>query len=181
MRTALALAVLFAAGCTGERPAPPAEAPPEPSAPAEVRPGASLDRILAPRDDDGPFLAALRAPRAREAAPVASAHVPGRVDTVRTYVYDGLAIEAYEVTGGPTLVARVRLTSGGYGTGSGLALDEARADLEAVLGPPTGAEGPRVTYETDGDPAPTTVEVLYEPDADGVERAAEIVWAPYLD
>ena len=151
-----------------------------------IRPGASLDRILAIHDDDEAFLATLRAPRAVRAEPVANEYVEGQVDTLRTRVYDGLSITAYEVTGGPTFIQSVTVSGEGYGTQGGLSPGETREDIEAVLGRPINevgqsGEGGAVLYETDSGPAPTTVEVRYEPDGDGTDRASEITWRPYLD
>lgn len=165
--------------------APPAAAEPTrdhtPDASPSVRPGASLDRLLADRGDDGPMLSDLRAPRSLTAEPVENRHVAGQVDTVRTWTYDGLVIEAYEVSGGPTFIQRVAVTGVDYGTASGLAVDEPRAALEAVLGPPVEETGATAVYET-GDPAaPTVVEVVYEPDERGQPRAAQITWRPYVD
>ena len=200
---ALVLAAVVPLGCGGgpAEPAQSSEAPPavaadaagEAAAPAspeaapagapspEVRPGARLDRILAAHDDDAAFLDGLRAPRQRRAAPVENRHDPAQTDTVHTLVYDGLTIEAYDVTGGPTLIQRVAVTGGGYGTADGLAVGEDRAEIESVLGAPVATDGDRVAYESGGEPTPTRVEVVYEPDADGVLRASEIVWLPYVD
>ena len=159
-----------------------ADPPPAPEEPVSlaVRPGVGLDRILAPRDDDAALLARLRPARSASARPVANEYVAGQVDSVRTYVYDGLVLDAYEVSGGRSFVQRVAVTGGDYGTADGLAVGETRADLEAVLGAP--ARGGRVsTYDTGSGPTPTLVEVTYEPDESGVDRAVEVVWRPYLD
>ncbi len=190
---AVVLAFSMLSGCGGdasgaegddpavERPTTPTDA----SLPtADVRPGASLDRILVERPDDGAFLDALRPPRVRLTEPVENRYVEGQVDSVVTLVYDGLGIEAYEVTGGRTFVRRLAVTDGSYGTDSGLSVGEARDDLEAVLGPPVAVAGDIVTYqdaETVAEPEPPRVEITYEPDLDGVERATQIVWIPYLD
>ena len=182
---AAGLLVLALAACADA--GDPAPAAPEPAAepdavgPVEVRPGVRLDRILAAHGDTGAFLAGLRPPRSTRTEPVENEHVAGQVDTVRTHVYDGLRIEAYEVAGGPTFVQAVTVTGGGYGTASGLAVGESRADLEAVLGPPVRQGGAAVVYETGDGATPTAVEVRYGPDADGTPRASEITWRPTLD
>ena len=145
-----------------------------------AQPGVSLDQILAERGDDAAFLADLRPPRSQSAKPTPNEYVQGQTDTVRTYVYDGLQIEAYEVSEGRTFIRRVDVTSGDYGTSSGLSVGETRAALESVLGTPIEEEG-GVAYLTGSEPTPTTVEVEYEPDESGAERATVIRWIPYLD
>ena len=185
-RPALA-ALLALAGCAeAADPAPPRpEARAEPAPASQSRPGVSLDRLLAIHDDEAAFLQSLAPPRSERAEPVENEFIAGQIDTVRTRVYDGLRVEAYEVTDGPQFVQSVTVTDGGYGTSDGVAVGETRAALEAVLGPPaTGPDvgrGGAVVYQTGAGPAPTTVEVVYEPDAGGVERASEITWRPYLD
>ena len=181
----LLAAALFAAasGCGPGQTSRPAPDPPTPReaaepSPVDLRPGASLDRILAPRDDAGPFLDSLRPPRQRRVEAVQNRHVSGQVDSLVTLVYDGLEIEAYEVAGGETFIRRLSVTGSDYGTASGLSVGETRSDLESALGPPTDGRG---TYATADGPTPTLVEVTYEPDAAGVERASEIVWSPPID
>lgn len=176
MRWLLFLTTLTLAACSSDREPTtrPATSAPEHTVPAEVRPGARLDRILAPRDDDAAFLAGLRAPRL-----VTTEAVPDRrADSVRTWRYDGLTIESYKVAGGPTRIRRVAVNDGSYGTSDGLSVGETRATLEAVLGASVRESGREATYRPTAGLAPTTVEVTYEPDEDGAERASEIVWLP---
>lgn len=146
-----------------------------------VRPGVPLDRLLSPRDNDGAVVAGLRSPREQRAEAEPNRHVQGQVDTVRTYVYDGMVIETYEVTGGPTFIQRVTATGTGYGTASGVAVGALRSDVEAALGPPVQEDAGVVVYETGDRATPTTVTVRYEPDERGRPRAFEITWRPYLD
>lgn len=195
----LALAVLLAA-CASEGP-PDSEGPsvggaqggleapdtagaaaPENERPAvSVRPGVRLDGLLAPAEGAEALLGRLRDPRDLRLEPVANRHVEGQTDTVRTYVYDGLELEVYDVTDGPAFVQRLSVTGGEYGTADGVSVGESRTDLEAALGAPVEEEGASVWYEVGGGPAPTPVEVVYEPDAGGVERATQITWRPYVD
>ena len=171
-------ALVLAVALVGCAPDPPPRAEPSPN--IEVRPGVRLDRLLAARGDARPLLDVMRAPRERRAGPAANAHVAGRTDTVATWVYDGLAVETVTVAGGPTLVRRVVVTEGTYGTSDGLSVGEARADLEAVLGRPDRQSDGTAVYVLDGE-LPTTVEVRYAPDDDGVERAARIDWRLPVD
>ncbi|MDT0633235.1 hypothetical protein RQM47_00550 [Rubrivirga sp. S365] len=191
-RTAVALglaALVVLAGCGSEPAAPRSaaapsaeveEAPADRPAP-EVRPGVPLDRILALHDDPAAFLAGLRPPRQTHVELVANEYTEGQVDTVRTRVYDGMEVVAYEVTDGPTFVQSVTIMGTGYGTSGGVAVGEAREALEDVLGRPVDERSGAVLYEIDSGPAPTAVEVRYETDEDGVARAAEVTWRPYLD
>lgn len=187
-RPALLCAVLAvaASACSDPEASPPPEreAGEEPSVyrpSPPVRPGVPLDDLLAPRIDDGAVLARFRPARAVRAEAEPNRHVEGQTDTVRTYVYDGMTVEAYEVTGGPTFIQSVRVTEGGYGTGSGVGVGTPRSDVEAAFGPPVHESGDGVEYETGGGETPTTVTVVYEPDRRGQPRAASITWRPYLD
>ena len=144
-----------------------------------VRPGVRLDALLTL---DGEVLKSrLRAPREVRTEATENRYVADQVDTVRTYVYDGLELELYDVTDGPAFVRRLAITGGDYGTSDGLSVGTPRDEMEATLGPPIDETGGTVTYTTGAEPTPTLVEVLYEADADGVARASEIVWLPYVD
>ena len=189
MRTSSLFALLLlAAGCADRSEEPSAPAPverdvalDEEAVPEEVRPGIPLDRILAERADDGPFLRTLRPPRSTRVEPVANEYVAGQVDTLRTRVYDGVTIQAYEVSGGKTFLRQIDVTGGDYGTRDGLALGATRDEIEALLGAPERADGPSATYSTGSAETPMTIVVDYEPDPDGTERSATIRWIPYLD
>ena len=157
-----------------------------PGAPADsevaaIRPGVPLDRLLDADADDEDVLADLQAPRSERADATPNAHVPGQTDTVRTYVYDGLRIESYEVAGGRTFVRRVDVTDGEYETGTGLSVGASRERIEAALGTPFQEDGEVAAYLTGPEPTPTTVEVEYARDGEGTERATAISWIPYLD
>lgn len=182
----LALA-LFLGGCASE-PAPDPEVPGrqgtlsdlavDDDVPSEgVRPGVRIDRILAASGALGPVVDRLREPRVRTAEAVENRHVPGQIDTVRTWAYDGLTLEVYETAPGRALLRRLTVTTAEYGTSDGLAVGESRADLESVLGPPAPSGGDEVQYRTDAE-LPTTIAVTYTPDEDDVERASQIEWRP---
>ncbi len=145
----------------------------------DARPGVRLDRILDASADAGALRELLRTPLASRAEPVANRHVAGQIDTVTTWVYDGLVLELYEVADGRALVQRLAVTSGSYGTRDGLSVGESRADLESVLGPPQSPG--RVATYLRGDPLATTIRVTYDPDPDGAERASEIEWRPPVE
>lgn len=158
-------------------PDPLAEGAPADAAGASATgPGASLDEILADRGDDGPFLRGLEPPSRTEVEAVENRHVPGQVDSVRTLVYPGLVIEAYEVAGGNTMIHRVAVQSVDVRTETGLGIGSTRSDVEAVFGAPTSTRGDVATYDVGGGPTPTQAEVRYEGD-----RAVSFVWQPYVD
>lgn len=186
-RASAFIVLLLAASACSDRAAPasgPApDSPPAVDAEADrtLRPGVPLDVLLAARGDDASVLGQLRPPRTVRAAPEPNRHVEGQTDSVRTYAFDGMTIEAYEVSGGPTFIQRITVTGGDYGTASGLAVDALRADVEAVLGRPVQEGGPGTVYETDDPAAPTVVTVVYEPDEQGRSRVARITWEPYVD
>ena len=184
------LLVLVLAGCGSEPSSVPAESPERAAADradlaeaaetqgaAEVRPGVRIDRILRASGDLSQLLPVLRAPRSARAEPVRNRHVPGQIDSVRTWQYDGLELDIYEAADGRSLLQRLAVTSGTYGTSDGLSVGETRDDLESVLGAPASSGGAEATYRVGGE-LPTVVRVVYEPDEDGVLRASEIEWRP---
>jgi len=143
------------------------------------RPGVSLAELLDPALDTPALLARLDEPRRIETEAVENRHVPGQVDTLRTYVYDGLALTVYDVAGGGALLQEVRVTDEGYTTAGGLGVGSRREAIEAAYPNSVGAEGGTVTYEraaSPDDPTPETLRVRYDGD-----RAAELVWSFYVD
>ena len=189
----LAFAAVLTAGCGAEPPAPARDTSSvrerglreraeqaetsEAEAAVEVRPGVRIDRILAASGDLSSVLDRLRPPRARRADPVSNRHVAGQIDTLRTWRYDGLDLEIYQTADGRSLLQRLAVTSGTYGTSDGLSVGEARGDLEGVLGPPASERGAEATYRI-GEPMPTVIRVVYDFDEDGIERAFSIEWRP---
>ena len=171
---------LIVAGCGGDE-TPPADVRDEMPFRDPLRPGVRLDRLLAASGDAQPVLDAMRPPRTREAVPVANAHVEGQVDSVVTWTYDGLAVEAHAVTGGPTLVRRVVATESAYGTLNGVSVGETRANLEDILGEASAEAGGVASYLADAAEMPTFVDVVYAPDDDGVDRAVRIAWRLPVD
>ena len=134
---------------------------------------------LDPALDTPALLARLDEPRRIETEAVENRHVPGQVDTLRTYVYDGLALTVYDVAGGGALLQEVRVTDEGYTTAGGLGVGSRREAIEAAYPNSVGAEGGTVTYEraaSPDDPTPETLRVRYDGD-----RAAELVWSFYVD
>ena len=174
-------AVLLAAGCAGEGTPAPAGVRDGPSPRAEVRPGVRLDRLLEASGDATPVLRVMRTPRSRRAEAVANRHVEGQTDSVVTWLYDGLSLETYAVTGGPTFIRRVTVTRGMYGTSDGLSVGETRAAVEAVLGQPSAETGEGASYLLDGGGLPVLVDVAYALGRDGAERASRITWRLPVD
>ena len=163
-----ALICLF--GCAAERNA--------------VRPDIALPAILDrtyERTGDGSLvlLDRLGEPERVETEPVENRHVPGQIDTLRTLMFDGLAVEVYAVADGKELLQEVRVTGPGYETAEGLGVGSARAAVRDVLGAPVRTEGDTVTYEvleSPDDPTPTQLHVRYDGD-----RVAAMTWSYYVD
>ena len=98
---------------------------------------------------------------------------------MRTYVYDGLALTVYDVTGGGPLLLEIRVSGEGYVTAEGLHLGSTHEQIAAVYTGPSHAHEDRVTYEREAspdDPTPETLQVRFDGD-----RAAELVWSFYVD
>ncbi|NNF58490.1 MAG: hypothetical protein HKN04_09630 [Rhodothermaceae bacterium] len=186
--TLLVLVFLLAAGCSGtaedapsSENAPIVEGPPPGNppmgGPVEVAPGLPLDELLDSRVDGATLQARLNAPRRMETEPVANRHVAGQVDTLRTYVYDGIRLQFYTITGGGALLQEVTVTGEGYTTAEGLGVGSTRDEIEATYPHSLGAEGSTITYERDDEePTPTVLRVTYDGD-----RASSLTWLLYVD
>jgi hypothetical protein len=184
----LVLVLLVAVGCTGtadDAPSPeevPAGEGPPPGnppmgGPVEVTPGLALDDLLDSYVDGMTLQARLNTPRRIEAEPVANRHVAGQVDTLRTYVYDGIRLQFYDLTDGGVLLQEVAVTDDGYTTADGLGVGSTRDAIEAAYPHSLGAEGSTITYESGGDdPASTVLRVAYAAD-----HAASLTWFLYVD
>ena len=185
MRLALSLfALVFVAGCTGtaeDTPTPEApsreEGSPSDTPPRDATPGLSLDELLDSQVDGTTLQTRLNAPQRIETEPVANRHVEGQVDTLRTYVYDGIHIQFYDVTGSGVLLQEVDVTGEGYATADGLGVGSSRAAIEAAYPHVLEAEGSTITYEReDAEPTPTVLRVIYDGD-----RASSLTWVLYVD
>jgi hypothetical protein len=149
-----------------------------------ARPDIALPTILDrtyERTDDGSLvlLDRLGEPRRIETEPVENRHVPGQIDTLRTLVFDGLAVEVYAVADGKELLQEIRVTGPGYETAEGLGVGSTRAAVRDVLGSPARTEGDTVTYEVSEspeDPTPTQLHIRYDGD-----RVAAMTWSYYVD
>ena len=162
---------------------PPMGNPPMGGPDSLAGPGVPLSDILDPSVEGRALRERLSAPLREETEAVPNRHVPGQTDTLRTLHYDGLALQFYEVAGGPAFLQAVAVTGGVYETAEGLGVGSTRDAVEAVYTHSTGVEptdeGNVVTYErTDGpdDPTPTTLEVRYEGD-----DVAAMTWRFYVD
>ncbi|MFN3596590.1 MAG: hypothetical protein ACK41D_04895 [Rubricoccaceae bacterium] len=181
-RAAFVALVVSLAACSERAPDPPAPEAPEaeaPEAPEAPGPGVSVDELLESREDYAAVLARLGPPREETAEPIENMHVEGQQDLVRTYVFDGLRIETYEVAGGPTLVREVEATDPRFRSAEGVGPGVPRAAIEGALGPPVdeAIDGPYYEIRKfPDDPTPIRVHVVY----DG-ETARKVTWYPYID
>lgn len=149
-----------------------------------VRPDIALPVMLDrahERNDDGSLvlLDRLGGPERIETEPIENRHVPGQIDTLRTLVFDGLAVEVYAVADGKELLQEIRVTGPGYATADGLGVGSARSAVRDVLGAPVRTEGDRVTYEmpdSPDDPTPVELHIRYDGD-----RVAAMTWSYYVD
>src|SRR6056297_2553421 len=119
-------------GCTAER--------------NTVRPDLALPAILDrahERNEDGSLvlLDRLGEPERVETEPIENRHVPGQIDTLRTLVFDGMAVEVYAVADGKELLQEVRVTGPEYETAEGLGVGSTREAVREALGAPVRTEG----------------------------------------
>jgi hypothetical protein len=149
-----------------------------------ARPDLALPTILdrtVERSDDGSLvlLDRLGEPRRVETEPIENRHVPGQIDTLRTLVFDGLAVEVYAVADGKELLQEIRVTGSGYETAEGLGVGSTRPAVREALGEPDRTDGDTVTYElleSPEDPTPTLLHIRYDGD-----RVAAMTWSYYVD
>ena len=172
MRIALALVLLVCAGCAG--PAPVAGSG---WAAARADADAPTDLFLDLSVRDAAAALGLGAPLRIDARPVENLHVVGQIDTVRTYVWDGLAVSDYETAPGKTLRMSIRATAPGYTDSHGLGVGSTWSAVEAALGEADHVfDDGTHNYPFRPEPFWTTVNVRYDGD-----RVAEITWAPEID
>lgn len=161
------------AGCAAER-----------SLPASASSRVTLPEVLDhayERRADGSLvvLDRLPTPQRVESEPVQNRHVEGQTDTLRTFHYDGLALEVYVVADGKEILQEVRVTGEGYETAERLGVGSTRGAVREALGEPTRAEGNALTFEVTAspeDPTPTTLTVRFDGD-----RVEALTWSYYVD
>jgi len=181
----LLLALALLAGCTTVQPAPDAgptpPAPPEAAPPeaAPARPGVPVPELVATGEGRGSALGRLDRPARAEAEPFENRHVPGQIDTLRTYHYDGMRLEVYDVAASPrALLQALAVTSDAYDTGLGFRVGATRAEVEAALGDPDARD--RTTYEYalegEGRGPGSLLTVRFAGD-----RVRELAWGFYVD
>ncbi len=167
------LALALAAGCTGGQRVPDA-----PDA-AEAVPGVPLAALIeAGRAGDlAAVLPRLDAPRRIETEPVENRHVPGQIDTLRTYLYDGLQLQFYDVSGSAKLLAtHLRVTGDGYAAPSGLRVGLPPDSVRRMIGPADRRTGDGAFVYEQGDVTPTLLYVYFSEDA-----VSKLEWSFYVD
>lgn len=196
MRLVLFLPLLLAA-CTSPESAPPMrEDPPRPASAVETpvpesppRPAFVIETFLraavgSPREpiDHADIVRLLGEPQRVDVATHPNVHDDAQTDTLRTFVYPGLAATAFSGTGSPArFLTRVEITDAAIDTPSGVRVGQSVASMIAQLGEPdfrfdSGAFG----YEAYGlDPDATPPQLILIPDASG-ESVAEVHYAMYV-
>lgn len=149
---------------------------------AATRPGIPLPELLAAGFDPPAgagslaVLDRLAPPLRVEAEAVPNRHVRGQMDTLRTYVYDGLRFRVYAVSGSnKEILQGVTVTGRAYTTRDGLRVGNHRTEVEAALGPPARMEDRTAVYEF-GEAAPTRLRVDYRSDV-----VEQLEWSFYVD
>lgn len=172
--------VLFTA-CGAQEAAEPLPAVPvlEPSARPANAPEVDVSELVRSARTGSPALAAvlggLPEPQRIAEEVQENRHVPGQMDTLRTYHYDGLQFTVYDVSGSDKVMLQsLRITAPGYET-EGVNVGATRADVERALGPPQRQEDGAEVYGF-GEAAESFLHVRYEGDA-----VSELRWAFYVD
>lgn len=180
-------ATLMLAACAGETSEPVRDTPASPDADTSVaeRPASpaqpvDLPAILAaderaPGVDTLAVIDQLPEPQRVEEKTRENRHMPGAVDTLRTYHYDGLTFTVVFAANDKELLQEVRVTGEGYETEQGLRVGLPRAEVQQMLGQSTRTEDGVAVYEM-GDEATDVLRVRYQND-----RVAELAWNFYID
>ncbi|MFW5973121.1 MAG: hypothetical protein ACOCTG_03940 [Bacteroidota bacterium] len=143
-----------------------------------------VEQTLSPAPDRPypPFLDRLNEPERVETEVVENRHVPGQMDTVRTYIYDGLEIEVYDRSQDERkLVRRIELLEPGFDHGLEFDVGDQEMDVRQAMGEPEEAENGelrfRLTQNAD-DPvsAPNHLHVRLRND-----RVDALRWSFYVD
>lgn len=167
--------VLSLASCQSE--APPDAPPPNETARALGVPLSEIvDAALNGRDTTA--LDRLGPPDSITTAPQPNRHVPGQMDTLRTYFYDGVRLTVYDVTNSADqFVTTMQVTGPAYTTDDSLHVGSSRSEVENTLGAPDRQDGDEYIYEL-GEPvaAPNLLRLTVE--ADTVQR---MTWSFYVD
>lgn len=170
----LGLATFLASGCAGNRSTPaPDPSLPEP-APLSVAELVNAVLTQPPEADTLAVLDRLPPPNQVTVDTVQNIHVPSQIDTLRTYRYDGLAFTVYFAPE-KELMRDIRVTSPAYASPEGLQVGDARAEVEATLGPPDERDGDAYVYELT-QTVPNLLRVEFQNDT-----VAALEWLFYID
>lgn len=146
------------------------------------RPGVSLTALVeagtkpSPETDSLRVLDRLKPPLRIETEPQKNRHVPGQVDTLRTYVYRGLEFTVYDVAHDPkVMMQNLTVADSTYETEDGLRVGLSREHVRALLGTPDQVESDTLTYRL-GAPAPNHLQVSLRNDC-----VTRLKWSFYVD
>jgi hypothetical protein len=135
-----------------------------------------VDAVLSGRDTTA--LNRLGPPDSITTAPQPNRHVPGQMDTLRTYHYDGARLTVYDVSASEDrFITTMQVTSPAYVTQDSLHVGSPWSAVEDALGTPARQGGNEYIYEL-GEPvaAPNLLRLTVE--ADTVQQ---MTWSFYVD
>jgi hypothetical protein len=146
-----------------------------------VEPGVPLSDLVeagltrAPGQEGLPVLDRLDDPERIDVEPIENRHVPGQIDTLRTWIYDGLQFMVYDVSVSErVLMESIEVTSPDYATADGVRVGSSRSEVETRLGQPDERREDAYVYRLT-EPAPNRLVVHF--DQDEVSRLA---WGFYI-
>ena len=166
-------AVLLLAGCAGQ---PAADTSSRSDEARAGRPGVPLAALI--ENDFATVLDRLNPPLRVEEEPIENRHVPGQVDTLRTYFYEGLRFTVYDVSAsGKKLLQNLTVTSDAYPAPQGVRVGMTRQEITQRLGTPVRQEDGVYIYHLGDGPIPNPIlSVHFENDT-----VSTLKWSFYVD
>lgn len=157
----------------------------DPSGASQARPGVPLSELVEagrqrePGQQGLPVLDRLNEPARLETEPRENRHVPGQVDTLRTYHYDGLRFEVYDVSDSERqLMQNVTVMSDAYDPGLGFRVGSTRSEVEAAMGEPGERRSGAYVYDLGESELGASDQLIVRFDGD---RVRELEWSFYVD
>ena len=146
------------------------------------RPGVPLADLVdaamerAPGQDSLTVLDRLNPPLRIEAVPRPNRHIPGQIDTLRTFHYAGLQFTVYDVSGSAKeIMQRIVVTDSAYTTEAGVHVGMRPQQVRVALGAPSEVTDGTFVYELSR-VTPNQLRVVF-----GAGRATRLEWDFYVD